>query len=358
MELQYNVIYRKKNKGIQAIISYKDGSKWKQKSKQGFEDSRQGKRKAKEWALDTIKVLENNITTSTVNKNITFKEFYDMYINHIKLTYQNNTIINYNSAIKHFKSLYDKNIRDITTLDIEICVDKLVIKNRSSNTIHTYVKCINALFNYAVKNDFIIKNPVKDKIKIDKPKKTALTNAELNDLLCKMKNKNYKYYIVCLIAGKAGLRRGEILGLTWSDITSKYIDVNKQWKVKSDGSYDFGKVKSKNSVRKVPISGNIYNELMEYKRSLKSIPFNNRVLDFDTFAPISISVRKYFKDFGYDISIHELRHTYATLLIQNGLDFKTVAAIIGDDVDQVLKTYSHVNDDMMNRAEMIINNIF
>ena len=40
--MDYNVHYRKKDKGIQAVIQYKDGAKWRQKNKQGFEDSCKG----------------------------------------------------------------------------------------------------------------------------------------------------------------------------------------------------------------------------------------------------------------------------------------------------------------------------
>nr|WP_033051155.1 tyrosine-type recombinase/integrase [Clostridium botulinum] len=58
------------------------------------------------------------------------------------------------------------------------------------------------------------------------------------------------------------------------------------------------------------------------------------------------------------ISLHELRHTYATLLISSGIDFKTVAKILGHDVEQTMRIYSHVNDDMMKKATNIIENIF
>ena len=48
-------------------------------------------------------------------------------------------------------------------------------------------------------------------------------------------------------------------------------------------------------------------------------------------------------------------HTYATNLIANGLDFKTAAKLLGHDIEQTMKTYSHVTDDMMNEAKKIIN---
>ncbi|RHW62664.1 site-specific integrase, partial [Clostridium botulinum] len=65
-----------------------------------------------------------------------------------------------------------------------------------------------------------------------------------------------------------------------------------------------------------------------------------------------------FKKHGYTITFHELRHTYATRLIANGVDFKTVAQILGHSVEQTLKTYSHVNNDMLNKAHSVIEKIF
>ena len=61
---------------------------------------------------------------------------------------------------------------------------------------------------------------------------------------------------------------------------------------------------------------------------------------------------------GYNISIHSLRHTYATLLIQNGVDFKTAAALLGHNVEMTMKIYSHVNNDMINNAKRVIEKIF
>ena len=56
--MEYNITSRQKDKGWQYIISYKDkNGKWRQKSKQGFELSREGKRKGKEWAMNTLKEL-------------------------------------------------------------------------------------------------------------------------------------------------------------------------------------------------------------------------------------------------------------------------------------------------------------
>ena len=61
---------------------------------------------------------------------------------------------------------------------------------------------------------------------------------------------------------------------------------------------------------------------------------------------------------GYEITMHTLRHTYATLLIANGTDFKTAAKLLGHDVEMTIKTYSHVTDDILERVSKTVNIIF
>ena len=55
---------------------------------------------------------------------------------------------------------------------------------------------------------------------------------------------------------------------------------------------------------------------------------------------------------------HYLRHTYATKLLSNGVDIKTVSALLGDSLQTVLKTYVHYSDDMRNKASDKVAAIF
>ena len=98
-----------------------------------------------------------------------------------------------------------------------------------------------------------------------------------------------------------------------------------------------------------------YYTLKEYKKE-SAININKRIVSFNKDS-IDKYVNPLLKE-NANITMHELRHTYITLLIANGVDFKTVAQIVGDEVEQIYKTYSHVTSDMMNRAAKIINNIF
>lgn len=201
-------------------------------------------------------------------------------------------------------------------------------------------------------------NPIK-KIKIPKNKenniKKALSKKELDTLLENIKDN--KFFIVAYIAANTGLRCGEILGLTWTDIDEKNlcIIINKQWKLLKNGVNGFGNLKTKNSNRIVPVNKVFIKTLKNYK-SFNSISLDNRIAPFN-----KSSIDKYLNPVlrkQANISIHELRHTYATLLIKNNVDFKTVAKILGHEVKQTLSTYSHVTDDMMNFAKETISKIF
>lgn len=361
--MDYNITYRQKDKGLQAIISYKDSNgKWKQKSKQGFKNSRTGKAKAKEWALKTLEELKTSTTLNKDYEGITFKDFFEEYLEHKRANCTLKTLEGYKLAMNHFSELNNLPIKNIKSIHIQRCVDKMLKDGVKTTSANTYYIKIKTIFESAVEDFSIISfSPCKAKIKVDKKQiieKRALTSTDLEDLLNKMATGNCKrkYYIAALIASKCGLRVGEIAGLTWNDIDfrDKLLNVNKQWKLNSNGEYTFGELKSSNSYRVVPVPNEVASILLEYKNN-NPIRFDNRIINSKSTESLKVNTYKYFKLYGYNISIHELRHTYATMLISKGLDFKTVAKLMGHEVEQTLKTYSHVTDDMMKKAKDIIN---
>lgn len=367
--MDYNITYREKNKGIQVIISYKDNlGRWKQKSKQGFPNTREGKKKAKIEADKILQGLKENIDNNLCidYSEITFKEFIDMYLNHIKLYRALKTVHVYETALKSFKQLYGLKIKEITTLHIQMCIDDLTQKGLKEITIKGYVAKLSTVFNSAINNyNIILKSPMKN-LNIKESKKSiekrALTNLEFSNLVKTFENSIYKNYVpVILIAGTCGLRIGEIMGLTWNDINFKEstLTVNKQWKViqLNPKKFGFDELKSKNSYRTVPIPPKTLNYLKILK-STEPINFMNRVIKNSSTDSVISFLNKKFKELGFNITIHELRHTYATKLIANGIDFKTAAQLLGHTVEQTMKTYSHVTNDMIDRASTVIKNIF
>lgn len=356
--MDYNVTYREKDKGWQIIISYKTVSgKWKQKSKQGFPSKRDAK---KEFNSLLNSIPELNKLNSDFN-NITFKEFIDVYLDHISLYVQENSIKVINTALPHFSNLNNLEMSKINILHIQLCIDNMVRNNLSYNTIKTYYCRINAIFNIA-KNKFNIISTVPTKnIELIAPKskfnKTALSVAELNMLI--NKTSSLKYKVILALAGMCGLRIGEITGLKWSqvDFINGTITVDSQWKHLKDGAVGFGELKSPNSYRTIPMPSKVKKLLLELK-NFNPTHISNRIIIYNGSTTASVCMKKHLKRSGYDMSIHELRHTYATALIANNVDFKTIAKLMGHDIEQTLRTYSHVTDDMLTRATDLLEKIF
>lgn len=359
--MDYNVSYRLKNNGIQAIISYKVNGKWKQKNKQGFENNRVGKRKAKEWAEKTVDELKKNINLNTELEGISFKVLTEIYIDHLSLYKTENTIRLYKLAFSHFSKLDMLEVSKIKSIHLQNCIDQLVKEGLSYNTIKTYTSKISSLFNAAVTQYNVINaNPYRNiVIKADKSKKekNALTENELKHLI--NTTKNLKYKVIFSLAGMCGMRIGEILGLQWNkiDFKNNTITIDKQWKNISNNKQGFGELKSKNSYRIIPLPNTTKELLLEWDE-YKPRDISNRVIKYKNVTGISRLMNDTMKKAGYDITIHELRHTYATTLISKNVDFKTVAKLMGHDVEQTLKTYSHVTDEMYNNAVQVISNIF
>lgn len=362
--MEYNITYRKKDKGWQYIINVKKDRKWKYAgSKQGF--------KTKSLAVPVAeKHLERLKEKAAVqaealpeHKNLTFEQLADIYKKHKTLHQSINTVKGFESAYTHFTILNEKELISITSLDIQYCIDGMTESGLTLSTIKLYTNIMKTFFHFAITPYKLIKtNPVKDvrmpqKDKVKKEKIKALTKKELDTLLEKITYP--KHHLIALIAGKCGLRAGEIAGLTWDriDFKSMQVTIDRQWKELKKGKWGFGSTKSDNSNRIVPMPAVVASELLKYK-AMHPTHISGRVIPVPTAGAIVNSMLYCFKRLNYDISIHDLRHTYATTLIANGLDFKTVAKLMGHDVNETIKTYSHVTSDMMKNAANLINKVF
>lgn len=358
MELQYNITYRNKDKGWQYIISYKLNRKWKQKSKQGFSTKAKAKIAAN-IALDQLKEeFKNN--GSIVEDNISFVELKELYYNEKKYYLAASSVKNMEMALKAFDFLSAYNIKDITKDDIQECITAMIKKGNKPRTIKSYVDYIKILFNYAISKDMLIKNPTKGVI-IPKNRKEnsrrALSREELEGLLTSLKNARGKnapyYYLASLLAATCGLRIGEILGLNYNDFDfeNKTVIINKQYsRFDSKGITD---PKSENSNRVLTVPDNTLKEVKNLM-IINSAGTEDMIFNLKSIDSFDKMINNRYKMLGYDICIHELRHTYATNLISNGVDLKTTAFLLGHDIKMTMQVYSHVNNEMLMNANKVI----
>ena len=342
---------RKKDGNYQIIVSYKDGIKWKQKSKQGFATQREAKLYGQKIIEELKKTVTNPLDDSL--KNITFIELCELYMRE-KIGISENTKLVYQYIIKNLSVLHQKRVRDISHQIIFKTLSDIEFANRTKNMHITFLKSI---FNFAIKPYRIIRsNPVADIKRFTTKTYKSLTTFTMDemDLLLKTYIDNKKLYTLLCIARYTGARYGEILALTWLDIDLAYntIRINKQWSRTSNNTFGVKEPKTRNSIRILPIPPILSNILLEYK----SISNTERLFNINTSSTSNVNYA--IRTIVPNKTIHAFRHTYATTLLANGVDIKTVASLLGDNINTVMNVYVHYSDEMRKNAAQDVSKIF
>ena len=144
-----------------------------------------------------------------------------------------------------------------------------------------------------------------------------------------------------------GLRRGELLGLKWEDIDFEHGNLRvKRQVARINGEVVEAPLKTKNAYRTLPLAEDTIQVLKQQKKKTGSSPW---VFPSPTGGPISPDsvlhmLHRVLKRAGLPkVRFHDLRHTFATLALQNGVDIKTVSGILGHfSAGFTLDTYAHV----------------
>lgn len=354
--ISHNFTYRQKDKGWQVILSYKDGGKWRQKSKQGLSTKREAKQAGEKLLADVAAMLAcNPISPELVD--ISLKDFAAYTFRSRNLSY--NSTLAYSYALRAFgDTLLSMPVHKITYLDLQRAVKGWTCSVASCRL---YIACIKMILNQAVEPYHIrTDNPAKYlKPPKDGKKKTvhALTKKQLYVSFEQLRAVDYRYVVVCALAGLAGLRFGEILGLTWDDIDfkSNVIHVTKQYGRIAPGKKGTRKIKNGSiGCRTLPMPAKLTQILRDYKQTQP--PTFSRSIWTD--MPNNDTISNHLKKIVPGATVHSLRHTYATMLLANGADIKTVSALIGDTVATVLNVYIDYTDDMRKQAADKVNEIF
>ena len=130
-----------------------------------------------------------------------------------------------------------------------------------------------------------------------------------------------------------GLRRGELLGLKWEDIDLERGDLRVRRQIaRINGEVVEAPLKTKNAYRTLPLAEDTIDVLKAQRKKAGGSPW---VFPSPTGGPISPGsvlhmLHRVLKRAGLPrVRFHDLRHTYATLALQNGVDVKTVSGMLG-----------------------------
>ncbi len=228
-------------------------------------------------------------------------------------------------------------VASLKPMDGYIVRTRLTEAGLAPRTINRAIQELKAIMNVAVVNGDIPFNPFIT-LKGIRVRQTfqgkALSQQQVTKVLEKAKASKYLYgwiYLILLFAFGTGLRRSEILALTWSSINwrKRIITV----------------IRTKTGKPRVVGLGNrLYKELSDLREAIKAKGAEPEGTIIPDFYPDSVSkaAKRIFKECGFDLRLHDARHTYATLLqqIAGATPIETMARTGHSNVN-MLVTYSH-----------------
>ncbi len=281
----------------------------------------------------------------------TFKKVAEDWIIHKKVNLRASTWSVYNGHIRnHFNDLTDLKINRISTPRIESYIASRMEDGINILTLRKILITLGQIMAYAVKRKYIDFNPVREaerprgQGKEEKKKIKVLNAEEINRFLSVISEE--KYRILFKLAVMSGGRQGELFGLKWSDVDWQNNQIHFQRTFNNNAWY---KPKTKASDRKVDLGPVMMAEIKRWR--VACLP-NKLDLIFPNGAgnPIfdsSMLKRQFFpalKKAGIErIRFHDLRHTYASLLIDQGENIKYIQNQLGHSSPSVtLDVYAHL----------------
>lgn len=208
----------------------------------------------------------------------------------------------------------------------------------------------------AVKERLILRNPTEDCIipKIEKQEMKILHPEDMSAYLQAADNHGVlpMFYLELV----SGVRKGELVALLWDDLdtTSRTISVSKQAAVRN-GEITISRPKTETSIRRISIPQEAVELLIQEHEKHPDNPYMfPSPKTGGMYYPDSVVNlhKKLLKDAGLEhIRFHDLRHTFATMALQNGVDVKTVSSMLGHyDAGFTLRTYTHATRQAQNEA--------
>ena len=258
--------------------------------------------------------------------------------------------------------------------------NKIGDSGKTLTTKKNYYKYFNALLNFAVKRDYLPSNPLKkignfrDTQNLEKTEDLRYYTVDeykqysaAARSMAEEKNtvSEWAYYVFFSIAFYTGMRKGEINALRWTDFDGQIIHIRHSINQKLLGEDRETGPKNKSSIRDLQAPQPLIDILAEHKQRL----FDNGTWNPGNYicggdvalrdSSIDQRNRKIAQMANLPrITIHEFRHTHASLLANEGINIQEIARRLGHaDVQETWRTYSHLYPREEERAVAVLNKI-
>ncbi len=309
----------------------------------------------KQKAREILRDIEERVSRRVFvheKKVLTFAQVAKLWLDYKKTNLRETTWEMYDSITKlHFAELEQLKIDRIDTVRIEKFITARREAKMNLSTLRKILVTLNQIMAYAVRHKYVTVNPVRDaerprsQGKVSEHDKINILNPEqINTFLGKVTHQ--KYYLVFLTAIMTGARQGELLGLKWSDIDFQ----KKQVQIRRTFNHGrFFEPKTKGSTRNIDLSPVVVRELAQWKL-INSGGDDELVFPNEEGNPIDCL--NMVKRFFYPalkaaecprVRFHDLRHTYASLLIEQGENIKYISSQLGHtNPTTTLNIYAHL----------------
>lgn len=243
-------------------------------------------------------------------------------------------------------------------------------------TVRKIHQVLHGALKQAVKNQLVVRN-VSEATTLPKLQQTrevrALTLEEQQEFLKALEGHRLATAFKVLLG--TGLRRGELLALTWKDIDLANATLTvRQSLVRVKGQLLFQEPKTKTSKRTIPLPDDLVSELKAHKaqqaqeKLLAGPAYEDNGLVFANELGRPLDPRSFDRWFYQirekaglpkDVNLHALRHTYATRLLERGVSLKVIQQLLGHSkFDVTADIYSHVAPELEREAVAVLNGLF
>jgi integrase len=355
-------------------------------------EEKSNKTMAEEMLIDFERRWSKFYREQYLNKKteITFNEYLWEWLERKKGHIVYRTYEGYKTIIRRIdKYFLEKNIllEELTIRDLqkfyEYCNKTLGISN---NTIIKEHKLIKSALECARKEELISKNPADyiDSFKKEDTEKVFLKEEKMEKIIQAIDDN--KISTPAFLASKYGFRRGEAVGLRWSDIDfenntitvcNSVVDVeNKDKNAKTKKKQvNRQKLKTKSSFRILPLLMEVKDYLLNLKREQEENrnrfknSYNNEYLDnicvdqLGNLVKLDYVTKKFKKivtKLNYEkVTFHTLRHSVATLLHKHGFSVKIIQYWLGhSNISTTLDTYTHLSLEDLSTVANIFDDLY
>lgn len=301
----------------------------------------------------------------SVDYNMTVKDLLNQYIKRFEDNGgKETTVKGYKSARNSICNLIGKKkAAGLRLSDIDSFISRQQKAGVSPKTIKNQLSLLNIAYKDAIRRGTLEKNPCEYAVtpRQVKPKVKILSDTDVDSFVKALDTTDLDFKVMCELALFCGMRRSEIMGLRYSDVSDVVNIERVRHRINSKDVIDTPKTSA--SVRTLALPVFIQKDIEELKKDQSSRPEHGDYLIQNDFGePVAESwVRRHMYDLIEKnelprVTMHGLRHTCASMLINSGIPIAEVSAQLGhSSIDITLRTYTHLFTDASTASRRISN---